>query len=88
MTVDEIIRACQILIAFGGKPTLPEVRPLIDAYYDLDGNGAGGELHIVLDDNNVETHFIRWCFWHAKRQESRALCLVLLMLSNSQRRKL
>lgn len=24
-------------------------------------NPAGGELHIVLDDGNTDSHFIQWC---------------------------
>lgn len=33
----------------------------IACYYQLPGCGAGGPLHIVLDDLNVEDEHIRWC---------------------------
>lgn len=36
------------------RPTVPEVMPLVDAYYQFDGCGVGGVLHCVLDDYNVE----------------------------------
>ena len=36
------------------KPTILEVMPLVKAYYEKPENGAGGNLHIVLDDGNIE----------------------------------
>jgi len=33
----------------------------IRQWYEMDGNAVGGALHIVTDDNNVETDHIRWC---------------------------
>lgn len=35
-----------------GKPTIPEVVPLIRAYYAKPGNGMGGAFHCVLEDGN------------------------------------
>ena len=88
LTAAQIIETCQALHRRSTKPTLPEVRPLVDAYYELPGNGAGGELHIVLDDHNYERSHIRWCIAQAKKVETRWLGHVLVMLSNSQRRRL
>jgi hypothetical protein len=88
MTVPEIVKTCRALWARGTKPTLPEVKPLIDAYYSLNGNSSGGELHVVLDGPNYERRFIRECLARAERVETRWLCHVLLLLSNSQRRRL
>ena len=88
MTAAEITSECDRLHMRGGKPTLPEVRPLIDAYYALPWNGAGGELHVVLDDGNVERSHIQWCLDNAQQAETIALCRVLLMLSGSQRRRM
>ena len=31
-----------------------------DYYYDLD-NGAGGNLHIILDDGNIDKEDIKFC---------------------------
>ncbi len=84
----EIIGRCQAIVARGTKPTLPEVDPIIEAYYKLPDNGAGGELHCVLDDGNYEARHIRSTLRDSIKPETRALCLVLLMLSNSQRRKM
>lgn len=36
------------------------VAALIDAFYEKPGNEAGGVLHIVTDDYNLETHHIEW----------------------------
>lgn len=88
MTTDQIVDECRRIHARGTKPTLPEVRPLVNAYYELPGNGAGGELHTVLDDRNYERASIRYCLCHASKAETRWLAQVLLLLSNSQRRRL
>lgn len=84
----DICDACRRIIERGTKPTLPEVRPLIDEYYALPGNGAGGGLHIVLDDGNYERGNVQYCIDRASDEETRQLGLVLLMLSNSQRRRM
>lgn len=88
MTAEEITAECRRLVERGTKPTLPEVKPLVNAYYKLPGNGAGGELHCVLDDGNYERYFIRSTLAKAEKAETRWLCHVLLMLSNSQRRRI
>jgi len=88
VTAEQITEACRALKRRGTKPTLPEVRPLVDAYYALPGNGAGGELYVVLDDGNYQRCHIWYCIVHAQRVESRWLGHVLLLLSNSQRRRL
>ncbi len=88
MDVEAIIAECRRLVARKHKPSLLEVRPIVEAYYMLPGGGAGGELHTVLDDGNYSSSSIRWSIEWAKREETRALGALLLMLSNSQRRRL
>lgn len=88
MTEAEVESECKRLHARGTKPTLPEVRPLVEAFYALPDNGAGGDLHIVLDDGNYGRDSIQWCITIAKDSVTRWLGHVLLMLSNSQRRRL
>lgn len=39
----------------------PCILDLIHYYYDELGNCTGGNLHIVLDDGNIEHHNIFWC---------------------------
>lgn len=44
---------------------------LVAAWYEIDGNEAGGALHIVTDDGNVSDDMIQWCVanlddWHAR----------------------
>lgn len=82
---------CCAVLKTAAKPTLPVVRDLVRLYYALPGNGAGGSLHIVLDDNNVERRFIWFCHKYACKHGDTAganLAAVLLRLSNSQLRKL
>lgn len=38
---------------------------MIQYYYSLEGNGAGGNLHIVLDDGNIEDSSIDFCHGYA-----------------------
>lgn len=73
------------------KPTIPEVAPLIAAYYNLPNNGAGGSLHIVLDDANVERHHAEFCREYALEKGDwvgAALANILTRMSTTQRKKL
>lgn len=44
---------------------MTDLRRLLDEWYDRPGNGVGGAFHIVVDDYNVETHHIEWCYKNA-----------------------
>lgn len=73
------------------KPTVPEVLPLVRAYYAIPGNGVGGHLHVVLDDGNVEDHFVQFCREDAiAAGDAKGLELadLLLLMSKTQRRVL
>jgi hypothetical protein len=73
------------------KPTVPEVLPLVEAYYALPGNSVGGSLHVVLDDGNVEDDHVRSCLEYARERgdkEGVELAEVLLRMSRTQRNKL
>ena len=73
------------------KPTVPEVAPLVRAYYAKPGNGAGGCLHVVLDDGNVEDEFVQDALELARKEgddDGVALAGLLLRMSRTQRRKL
>ena len=53
----------------------------IKFYYEELGNIAGGSLHIVLDDGNIEKVNIHWCYEHAKKQnDSFGVFLSLLLM--------
>ena len=43
------------------KPYMDTLKELIEYYYTLEGCGAGGPLHILLDDDNYDIGSIRWC---------------------------
>ena len=73
------------------KPTLPEVIPQIDAYYRKPGNGAGGCLHIFLDDGNIRDQDIQFCLELAKsKKDTDAVIIseILMRMSKTQRSRL
>jgi len=73
------------------KPTIPEVMPLIKAYYAISGNGVGGNLHIILDDGNIDNEDVKFCLDECKKScdsEGVILCGLLLRMSKTQRRKM
>jgi hypothetical protein len=71
------------------KPTIPEVLPLVREYYAE--HMAGGTLHIVLDDGNVDDSDVQFCLEYAQREGDEAgvrLAAILLRMSKTQRLKL
>ena len=73
------------------KPTIPEVIPLIREYYEIPGNGAGGNLHIVLDDGNIESGHIEFCKSQCVDKSDDmglVICNLLLRMSKTQRKKI
>lgn len=73
------------------KPTVPEVLPIVKAYYAKPGNGVGGSLHIVLDDGNIDTKSVEFCKEYARQNNDSdgiALAELLLKMSYTQRKKL
>jgi hypothetical protein len=60
----------------------------VRAYYRKPGNGAGGNLHIVLDDRNVEASHLVFCHNRCEAagdEDGVALALDLLDLSRIER---
>lgn len=76
------------------RPSVAELQPLINAYYQFPGCGVGGDLHIVLDDRNWADHHIQWCIEHAgewgdrEPEGARLLGRLLLLTTRTQRRRL
>lgn len=71
---------------------LETIRKLIDCLYELDGCGAGGCLHILLDDDNADTDSIVFCYKecdkHPEREEAelgKLICNEFLKLSEEER---
>jgi hypothetical protein len=74
-----------------GKPTIPEVVPLIRDYYRKPENGVGGHLHIVLEDSNIQDAHLRFCRDAAREagdHDGQVLAEILLRMSKTQRAKL
>jgi len=72
------------------KPTVPDVIPLIEAYYKKPGNEVGGNLHVVLDDYNIDTASVQFCLDQATAENDAdgvKLAEMLLQMSRTQRLK-
>lgn len=73
------------------KPSIPDVLPKFINYYDKPENGAWGNLHIVLDDGNIDDHFVISCREWAQECDDIdgvELANILLKMSKSQRIRL
>ena len=71
-----------------------EVCKLVKTLYEDMGEGAGGMLHIVLDDGNLDDDDLQWCIEYCNREENtdrhdKGICLEIahrmLNLSKEQR---
>lgn len=63
---------------------------MISAYCAKDGNGAGGCLHVIVDDGNHEFRFARHCLERAREVGDVDAILIaeqLLQLSDDERFK-
>lgn len=47
-----------------------EICKLVEILYEDIGEGAGGMLHIVLDDGNIDDDDILWCIEYCNREEN------------------
>jgi hypothetical protein len=89
--IPSVAAECAALLANVARPTVPDVLPIVRAYYALPGNGAGGSLRVVLDDYNAATDFVDFCIEIADARgdaHGAALGLVLRRMSKTQRLKL
>jgi hypothetical protein len=71
--------------------TIPEVHPLVVAYYAKPGNSVGGNLHLVLENKNVSNGHVIHCLTTAidnDDQDGEILARKLLGMSKTQRLKL
>ena len=72
-----------------GKPTVPEVLPLVRAIYER--HCAGCCLHIMTDDGNVEQDSAEFCLqWAIERghEDCIAAARLLVQMSPTQRGKI
>lgn len=73
------------------KPTIPQVVPLIRAYYAKPGNSMGGAFHIIFEDDNTEQHWAEICLERAREQgdpDGIEIGELLVRMSRSQRHRL
>lgn len=87
MKASEIEDACRALVIQGAAPPLDRIQELVRAYYAIEGNEAGGSLHIVLDDGNKDRESVEFCVGYARENGDAAgewLARAILLLSDSQ----
>lgn len=72
------------------RPTVHDVAPLAKVYCAKPGNGAGGNLHLVLGNGNVNDNHVRFCLDQAKAAgdpDGVELATKLLSMTRTQRHK-
>ena len=88
----ETLRALQVVCRnLRRAPSVPEVMPIVQAFYAQEDHSGGGTLHVVLDDHNTEDASVRWCLEYAGKERDvfgEELAIVLLLMSPTQRGKL
>lgn len=72
---------------------ISDVLPLLKEYCSREGNSVGGNLHIVLDDGNIEDDNIAFClrqclYSNPMDNLGAALCHLLKDMSKTQRKKI
>lgn len=91
MRSDFATRAMRLTYRFGEPFVMPDpklVDPLVAEFLALPGNEAGGLLHIVLDDSNVEEEHVEFCRDQARAandEDAYWLAQLLLCLTEEQR---
>jgi hypothetical protein len=73
------------------KHRVPDVVRMVRDYYATEGNEAGGYLHVVIDDGNLDDDSIRFCRGECEKVGDATgveLAGVLLEMSQSQRKRL
>ena len=79
----------EILSKESGYASIDQVAAIVREYYTMDGMGAGGSLHIVLDDGNTEERHVEWCLENSCVTQNdlagHLLAQVLLLFTEDQR---
>lgn len=68
-----------------------DILPLVCRHYGKTGNECGGILHVVLDDGNIQKHFIESSLIESKKvcdEDAILICEAMLKMSARQRFKL
>lgn len=75
------------------KPEWVALKTLCETLYKIDGCGAGGLLHIVLDDNNIENRHIHYCldqcaknYYKPEANLGMLICYELLKMPMNERK--
>lgn len=75
--------------ATGGLAPINVIDALVCEFYAMDGNAAGGDLHVVVEDINLGDGSISWCRDEARKLgDENALALAELLLRMPPLRRL
>jgi hypothetical protein len=69
----------------------PFAKELIAYYYDMPEKGAGGYLHVFLDDGNIDIGTLYWCQEQCEEHKDTFgyfLCDVLLQFKENELQKM
>jgi hypothetical protein len=73
------------------RPTVSDVAPLIDRYWHMPGHEIGGNLHVVLDDGNIDDSSVEGSLETALARgdvEATEILTLLRQMTTTQRRRL
>ena len=73
------------------NPAISDVLPLVEEYYRKPGNMVGGNLHVVLEDHNIQNYHLDFCLKEAHAvgdEDGVMLAELLLKMSKTQRLKI
>lgn len=73
-----------------GYKRIGKLANLIAEYYKKEGNGCGGNCHLILDDGNLEDSDIQFCIGycaHANDNDGLAIMREMLSLNPEERQK-
>lgn len=74
-----------------GKPTIPDILPLLLAYYAKPGNAVGGSLYTIMENGNIQDKHVQYCLDSARANgddDGVLLAEMLLRMSKTQRSRL
>jgi hypothetical protein len=73
------------------RPRVPEVLTLVQKYYSKNGNEAGGNCHIALDDGNLSDRSLQFCVERCQESsdwDGKHIMELMLLMTRSQRRRI
>lgn len=67
------------------------LKKLISEYYEIKENVCGGNLHIMLDDGNLNDRDIIWCYDHCEGKKDylgMLICSLMIQVDETDRQEI